>query len=75
MVGIGCLSSAEPPSSRAFVIDASMSEVLKYAPDLRSMTSGRGDFELEFSHYEETPPHTAEKIIKGAQAAKAERHA
>jgi len=52
-----------------------MAEVLRYAPDLRSMTSGRGDFELEFSHYEETPPHIAEKIIKGAQAAKAERHA
>jgi elongation factor G len=52
-----------------------MSEVLRYAPDLRSMTSGRGDFELEFSHYEETPPHIAEKIIKAAQAAKAEKHA
>jgi elongation factor G len=52
-----------------------MSEVLRYAPDLRSMTQGRGDFELEFSHYEEVPPHLAEKIIKEAQAAKAERHA
>ena len=52
-----------------------MSEVLRYAPDLRSMTSGRGDFELEFDHYEETPPHIAEKVIKQAQAAKAERHA
>jgi len=37
------------------------------------MTSGRGDFELELSHYEETPPHIAERIIKQAQAAKAER--
>src|SRR5437899_851071 len=52
-----------------------MAELLRYAPDLRSMTSGRGDFELEFSHYEEAPPHIAEKIIKQAQAAKAERHA
>ncbi len=52
-----------------------MAEVLRYAPDLRSMTSGRGDFELEFSHYEESPPHIAEKIIKQAQAAKAERNA
>jgi elongation factor G len=52
-----------------------LSEVLRYAPDLRSMTSGRGDFELEFSHYEEVPHPTAEKIIKQAQAAKAERHA
>jgi len=60
------------PPIRALV---PMSEVLRYSPDLRSMTSGRGDFELEFSHYEETPPHIAEKIIKQAQAAKAERHA
>jgi elongation factor G len=64
--------SAGQQSIRAHV---PMSEVLRYAPDLRSMTSGRGDFELEFSHYEETPPHIAEKIIKQAQAAKAERHA
>jgi elongation factor G len=52
-----------------------MSEVLRYAPDLRSMTSGRGDFELEFSHYEETPAHIAERLIKEAQAARAEQHA
>jgi elongation factor G len=52
-----------------------MAEVLRYAPDLRSMTSGRGDFELEFAHYEEAPPHVAEKIVKAAQAARAEKHA
>jgi len=52
-----------------------MAEVLRYAPDLRSMTSGRGDFQLEFSHYEEVPPHLAERIIKEAQAARAERNA
>jgi elongation factor G len=52
-----------------------MAEVLRYAPDLRSMTSGRGDFALEFSHYEEVPPHLAERVIKEAQAAKAEKNA
>ncbi len=51
-----------------------MAEVLKYAPDLRSITSGRGSFEQHFSHYEEAPPMVAEKIIKEAQAAK-EAHA
>jgi elongation factor G len=51
-----------------------MAEVLRYAPDLRSMTSGRGDFELEFARYEETPSHIAERIVKEAQAAKADRH-
>jgi len=47
-----------------------MAEVLRYAPDLRSMTSGRGSFEMEFSGYEEVPPHIAEKIIAEAAAAK-----
>ncbi len=47
-----------------------MSEVLRYAPDLRSMTSGRGDFTAEFSHYEEIPAHLAQKIIDAAKAAK-----
>lgn len=46
-----------------------MAEVLKYAPDLRSVTSGRGEFHMEFSHYEELPPHLAEKVIKQAKAA------
>jgi elongation factor G len=45
-----------------------MSEVLKYAPDLRSITSGRGEFHLEFSHYEELPPHLSEKVIKDVTA-------
>jgi elongation factor G len=51
-----------------------MSEVLKYAPDLRSLTSGRGEFQLEFSHYEEIPPHLAEKVIKEAKARQAADH-
>jgi elongation factor G len=41
---------------------------LKYAPDLRSITSGRGEFHLEFSHYEELPSHLSEKVIKEAKA-------
>jgi elongation factor G len=51
-----------------------MSEVLKYAPDLRSVTSGRGEFHMEFSHYEELPAHLAEKVIKEAKANKAAEH-
>jgi len=47
-----------------------MSEILRYAPDLRSMTSGRGSFESQFSHYEEAPAHIAEKIIKEAKEAR-----
>jgi elongation factor G len=51
-----------------------MAEVLKYAPDLRSITSGRGEFHMEFSHYEELPGHLAERVIKEAKASKAGEH-
>jgi len=44
-----------------------LAEVLKYAPDLTSMTSGRGSFSMEFSHYEEVPSHLTEKIIAQAK--------
>ncbi len=47
-----------------------MAEILKYAPDLRSLTSGRGSFEAQFSHYEEAPAPVAEKVIKEAHAAR-----
>jgi elongation factor G len=40
-----------------------MAEMLRYAPDLRSMTGGRGTFTMEFSHYEEVPAHIAQKVI------------
>ncbi len=45
-----------------------MSEVLAYASDLRSMTSDRGLFTSEFSHYEEVPGHLAQKVISESAA-------
>ena len=41
-----------------------MAEFLTYAPDLRSMTGGRGIYTMEFSHYDEVPAHIAEKIVE-----------
>jgi elongation factor G len=41
-----------------------MAEILTYAPELRSITSGRGNFSVEFSHYEEVPAHISQKIIE-----------
>jgi elongation factor G len=56
-----------------------MAEILKYAPDLRSMTSGRGSFEARFHHYDEVPAPIAEKVIKekkeAQETAKAHAHA
>ncbi len=49
-----------------------MAEVLKYAPDLRSMTGGRGSFSIEFGRYEELPAHLTEKVVKETEAAKKE---
>jgi elongation factor G len=47
-----------------------MSEFLTYAPDLRSMTGGRGIYTMEFSHYDEVPAQLTEKIIEEATAEK-----
>ena len=44
-----------------------MSEVLKYALDLNSMSGGRGTFTMEHSHYEEVPAQLAEKIVAAAK--------
>ncbi|PKN70477.1 MAG: elongation factor G [Deltaproteobacteria bacterium HGW-Deltaproteobacteria-12] len=49
-----------------------LAEILKYAPDLRSMTSGRGNFTYTESHYEEVPAYTAEKIIAESKKDKEE---
>jgi elongation factor G len=48
-----------------------LAEMLTYAPQLRSMTAGRGSFTLEFDHYEEVPSHLTEKIVADAKARKA----
>ncbi len=40
-----------------------MGEMLTYANQLQGMTSGRGLYSMEFSHYEEVPAHVAQKII------------
>ncbi len=42
---------------------APYAELVRYAIDLRSMTQGRGDFVMEFDHYDEVPPHVSQKII------------
>ncbi|MGV8059622.1 MAG: elongation factor G [Smithellaceae bacterium] len=49
-----------------------LAEILKYAPDLRSMTSGRGNFTYTESHYEEVPSYIAEKIIAESKKDKEE---
>jgi elongation factor G len=45
-----------------------MAEMLTYAPDLRALTGGQGDYTMEFMRYEEVPAHLAQKVINEAQA-------
>ena len=41
-----------------------MAEFLTYAPDLNSITGGRGIFTMEFSHYDEVPAQISQKIVE-----------
>ena len=40
-----------------------LSELFGYATDIRSLTQGRGTFDMVFSHYEEVPKNVAEKVV------------
>ena len=51
-----------------------MSSVLNYAPDLTSLTGGRGVFVMEYSHYEEVPEHISPKVIEEAKRLREEEH-
>jgi elongation factor G len=57
--GLQCIKAQVPQS-----------EMFKYSSELRSMTGGRGTFEMDFSHYETVPAHIAQKVVGEAQAAK-----
>ena len=44
-----------------------MSEMFRYATDLRSMSQGRGMFSFEFTRYEQAPSNVAEKVIQSSK--------
>ncbi|MCK9520193.1 MAG: elongation factor G, partial [Dehalococcoidia bacterium] len=54
------------PDGHMSIIEAEvpLAEVQRYASDLRSITQGRGAFELEFDHYGEVPHNIAQKVIE-----------
>ena len=55
------------------VIQASapLSEVLRYATDLKSMTGGQGSFTMELKSYEAVPPNVQQQIVDRWQKARA----
>ena len=58
--------------NKAIKAKVPLAEILIYEPDLTSITSGRGSFTMEPSHYEEVPSHFCEKIIAMAKKDKEE---
>ncbi|MDA1096607.1 MAG: elongation factor G [Chloroflexi bacterium] len=52
--------------------EAPMSEVLRYSTDLRSMTQGRGSYEMVFAHYAEVPAHLTQHIMEESNKLRAE---
>lgn len=50
-------------SLRVVRAEVPMAEMQHYAAELRSMTSGRGTFEMDFDHYEEVPHNEAQAVI------------
>jgi elongation factor G len=64
----GRILGMEPQGGKQIIkAQAPLAEMFKYAIELRSMTQGRGDFHMEFSHYEEVPGNIAENVIAQAQ--------
>jgi elongation factor G len=53
--------------------DAPLGEMFGYIGHLRTLTSGRGQFSMEFSHYAPCPANVAEEVIKEAQERKANK--
>ncbi len=72
----GKVQGVEPQAGGNQKINAlvPMAEMLTYANQLQSITSGRGLYSMEFSHYEEVPSHITQKIIAERQKIKAEEH-
>ena len=64
----GMIKTQEPTNTGVRIkADAPLSEMFGYIGDLRTMTSGRGQFSMEFSHYAATPKNIADQVIKEAQ--------
>jgi elongation factor G len=60
----------EPKGSMTEVrAEVPMAETLSYAPDLRAITGGRGDYTMEFARYEQVPGHLADKVVAAATIA------
>lgn len=53
--------------NQAVKVNVPLAEMLEYDSRLRSITGDRGDYSMEFSHYEEVPAHIQEKLVAEAK--------
>jgi len=60
------------PTGHATEIKAEvpMAEMLDYAPDLRAITGGQGEYSMDLARYEEVPGHVAQQVVQEAQREK-----
>ncbi|WP_411845830.1 elongation factor G [Roseibacillus persicicus] len=64
----GMIKTQDPtPTGVRIKADAPLSEMFGYIGDLRTMTSGRGQFSMEFDHYAPCPKNISEKVIADAK--------
>ena len=65
------------PHDNTTVIEAEVpqAEVQRYAQDLRSLTQGRGKYELQFDHYDPVPASIEQRVIENAKKAREEEKA
>jgi elongation factor G len=64
----GMIKTQEPgPTNVRVKADVPLGEMFGYIGDLRSTTSGRGQFSMEFSHYAPVPNNIQEKVIEEAR--------
>ncbi len=67
----GMIKSQEPGTTGVRIkANVPLSEMFGYIGDLRTMTSGRGQFSMEFSHYLQCPANVADEVIKEVEARK-----
>ena len=64
----GMIQGQDPtPGGVRIKAEAPLSEMFGYIGDLRTMTSGRGQFSMEFSHYAACPKNVSEEVIAAAK--------
>lgn len=69
----GRVQGMEPADGQTVVkAQVPLAEMLTYSQTLRSITGGRGDFHMEYSHYDEVPHNIQEKIIQAHAGTEAE---